>query len=148
MPTKVHCVCTSNNEPNCYADTLALVYPGQSITVSFAVNETILGMTQLRNGIYFHTYSSDENGTIITVEMNNNEVAPTACKLATPFEATWVIHGHCTTVNHTILHSSLSYLKWCEFFVRINPNHYEAFCIYMLRTLSTWGGAIKYNMHK
>ena len=90
LPTKVHCVCTSNNEPNCYADTLALVYPGQSITVSFAVNEAILGMTQLRNGIYFHTYSRDENGTIITVEMNNNEVAPTACKLATPTEATYM----------------------------------------------------------
>ena len=132
LPAKVLCACIKHNKPNCYADTLALVYPGQSVTVSFAVNETILSASRLRNGVYFPAYGKDENGTIITVEMNDNEVAPTACKLATPTEATRAIHEHCTTVNYTILHSSLNYLKWCELFVRIHPNHYEAFYINML----------------
>ena len=64
----------------------------------------------------------ENNGTTITVEMNDNEVAPTACRLVDSLtESTQIVYDdHCTAVNYTIVHSTLNYLKWCELFIKAN----------------------------
>ena len=131
LPSKALCVCQNDNKQNCYIDTLASVYPGQSITVLLSVNDTTLRDTRLQGHVYFTKNNIDsKNGITVTVEVN--EVSPTACKLAVPTEISQTVYNHCTIVNYTIVHSALSYLKWCELFVRIQPNHLEGFYINIL----------------
>ena len=42
LPPKVLFVCINESEQECYTDTLATVYPGQSITVMLLINETAI----------------------------------------------------------------------------------------------------------
>ena len=65
--------------------------------------------------------------------MNKNEVLPTACRLANSLiEATQIVYNHCTAVNYTTVHSTLSYLKWCELLVRVQPHFLEGYYINLL----------------
>ena len=133
LPPKVLCVCINESGQDCYTDTLATVYPGQSITVMLLINETAIYERNKPTRYFWVTASKEDDGTKVTVEMNKNEVPPTACRLANLLvEATQIVYNHCTAVNYTIVHSTLSYLKWCELLVRVQPNFLEGYYINLL----------------
>jgi len=132
LPLKVLCVCNDSKQ-DYYTDTLATVYPGQSITVMLSVNKTLY---RLEKPPYFWNSKNSvlvkENGTNVTIQMNDNEVPPTACKLAEAKEASQIIYNHCMIIKYTIVHSRLDYLKWCELLVKVKPNHIEGYYVNVL----------------
>ena len=131
VPPKVLCFCLNDSKQDCYTDTIATAYPGQSITVTvmLSVNRPYIPTSK-----FWDLSSTKMNGTKITVVMNDNEVPPTSCKLGnTLSEATQLVYdGHCTAVYYTIVHSTLSYMTWCELFVKVYPNHFEGFYVNIL----------------
>jgi len=131
LKSKGLCICLNDSKQDCYNDTSATVYPGQSITVMLLVNKTL---DQLEKPLYFwHSENTiKENGTTVIIQMNDNEVPQTACKLVEAKEASQIIYSHCTIVNFTIVHSRLDYLKWCELFVKVKPNHIEGYYVNIL----------------
>ena len=136
LPPKVVCVCSNGGKQDCYVDTLATAYPGQLITVMLSVNKSAIRSskeTEVRSGLFAAT-STIENVTKVTVKMNDNEVSPTACRLGNLLsEATQMVYDdQCTTVYYTIVHSTMSYLKWCELFVTVDPNNFEGYYINIL----------------
>ena len=88
----------------------------------------------IQTGQFWTVPSKKGNGTKITIAMNDNEVPPTACRLGNSLsEATQIVYDdQYTAVYYTIVHSTLSYLKWCELLVKIHPNHFEGFYVNIL----------------
>lgn len=133
LPPKVLCICNNNNEKDCYTDTLASVHPGQSITVKLSINETILNDQPIQTAGYWAKKEKfNSKYTTIAVEMNEEKVPPTACRLAKLTEVTREIHNHCTAVNYIIMHNTLSNLKWCELFISVHPKYFEGYYINIL----------------
>ena len=109
-----HCDCY-NKTLECYADILATVNPGQTISLSLALNPLV------------------EEKTTITKELNVDLLPPTACKLAKVSELVRKVDYLCAIINFTIVHKGLSYLQWCELFINILSIHYtEAYYINIL----------------
>ena len=113
------CYCSHNNTQDCYVDTLATVYPGQTISLSLTLSKQYL-------------YSITENSTTVVVKTNDKILPPTACKLAKVTEIVQTIHSHCTMINFTVIHNGLSYLPWCEIFLEIPPDQIDAYYIDIL----------------
>ena len=144
LPPKVLCVCSNDSKPDCYTDTLATVYPGQLLTVMLSLNHTMLYSKQKPSYQSIFPDVEENYGKIVTVEMNDKRISPTACKLANPSTegAQIVDYDKCTSVNYTIVHNTLSYLKWCELFVTVPPNYFEG---YYVNLLSCPAGFIQLN---
>ena len=134
LPPKVLCVCSKDSKPDCYTDTLATVYPGQLLTAMLSLNHTMMYPKQKPSYQIIFPSIEESYGKIVTVEMNDKRTSPTACKLANPAAegAQIVDYDKCTSVNYTIVHSTLSYLKWCELFVTVPPNYFEGYYVNML----------------
>ena len=116
---KYICYCSSNNTQDCYVDTLATAYPGQTISLSLTLNKQYL-------------YSITENSSTIVVKTNDKIIPPTACKPAKVTEIIQTIRSHCTVINFTVIHNGLSYLQWCEIFLEIPPDQIDAYYINIL----------------
>ena len=134
LPPKVLCVCSKDSKLNCYTDTLATVYPGQLLTVMFSLNHTMLYSEEESSYQIIFPSVEKNYGKIVTVEMNDKRTSPTACKLANPATegAQIVDYDKCTSVKYTIVHNTLSYLKWCELFVKVPPNYFEGYYVNLL----------------
>ena len=116
---KIICYCHNNNTENCSTNTLATVFPGQTISLSLMLNY-----------LYRTTFSNNRinldfvYNNIITVELNDDILPPTACKVAKVNELVHQIYySSCTTINFTIVHNGLRYLQWCELFINILSTH-------------------------
>ena len=125
---KLICFCHNDETEDCSADTLAVVFPGQTISLSLMLN--YLYRTNFREDSksldYIHNH-------IITVEINDDVLPPTACKVAKVSELVYKIYYSCTTINFTIIHNGLSYLQWCELFINIlSTNQIDAYYIDIL----------------
>ena len=117
---KLLCYCHNNRKEDCSTDTLAVVFPGQTISLSLMLN--YLYCTTFSNHIIDLDFIIRNH--IITVEMNDNILPPTACKVAKMSELVQQIYyDSCTTINFTIVHNGLSYLQWCELFINILSTH-------------------------
>ena len=110
---KLICYCSCNNTQYCYVDTLGTVYPGQTISLSLALNE---------HG-YIHDYTDTAHNEMIIVEINDDVLPPTACKLAQVSELIHKVSTYCTVINFTIVHNGLNYLHWCELFIKTVSTH-------------------------
>ena len=71
---------------------------------------------------------------MVAVEINDDVLPPTACKLAEVSEIVHKINNStCTVLNFTIVHNGPSYLQWCELFIKvISTNQIEAYYIDIL----------------
>ena len=114
---KLICHC-SYNDTDCYIRTLATVYPGETLSLPLSLNGR------------YNTFSDFEinldifNKQFITIEINDDILPPTACKVAKVSEmAQQINYTSCTTINLTIVHNGLSHLQWCELFIRIISTH-------------------------
>ena len=116
---KIICYCHNNYTEDCSNDILAAVFPGQTISLSVMLN-------------YLYRTTSNDNSVdleflynhIITVEINDDILPPTACKLGKVNELVHQIYySSCTTINFTIVHNGLRYLQWCELFINILSTH-------------------------
>ena len=95
---------------------MAAVFPGQTISLSLLI----------LNYLYHTTLHN-----IITVEINDDILPPTACKVAKVNELVHQIYySSCTTINFTVVHinftvvhNGLRYLQWCELFINILSTH-------------------------
>ena len=125
---KLACYCFCNDTQSCYTETLATAYPGQTISLLLALNYQYNTLIDSGNTMYF----SDNK--IMTVEINEDILPPTACKVAEVHELIHKIYtAPCTVINLTIVHNGLSYLQWCELFIKIIPtNQIDAYYIDML----------------
>ena len=134
---KIVCNCFYDKSmPDCYIDTLATVYPGQTISVSLGLNYQ-----------YNHLDGSSKHIdiTFLTVGIYDGALPPTACKLA---KVNKVIHKiyytSCTVVtNFTIAHSGLRYLQWCELFIQIQLSHHTD--VYYINILPCPPGFVQQN---
>ena len=70
----------------------------------------------------------------MTVEINEDVLPPTACKVSKVNELIYKIYtAPCTIINFTIVHNELSYLQWCELFIKlISTNRIDAYYINIL----------------
>jgi len=136
---KLFCCCSSDKiiaRIDCNIDTLSTAYPGQTISLSLSTN--------------FVYRNIDEINVMVAVEINDDVLPPTACKLA---EVSEIIHkvyySTCTVLNFTIVHNGPSYLQWCELFIKvISTNQIEAYYIdIIIITLSSWFCSAQWNMH-
>ena len=114
---KLICHC-SYNDTDCYIRTLATVYPGQTLSLPLCLNGR------------YNTFRDPEidldiiNKQFITIEINDDVLPPTACKVAKVSEmAQQINYTSCATINLTIVHNGLSHLQWCELFIRIISTH-------------------------
>ena len=112
---KLLCYCHNNNTQDCSIDRLAVVFPGQTISLS------LMYRTEFRDNLIDLDFIQNY---IITVEINDDVLPPTACKVAKVSELVHQIYyASCTTINFTIVHNGLSYLPWCELFINILSTH-------------------------
>ena len=115
---KLVCFCThTKTQQNCDTDTLATAYPGQTISLSPKLNHLYFKQTE-----------------IVTIEMNDDVLPPTACKVAKVNELIHqVYHASCTVINFTIIHNAFNNLQWCELLINILSTHQiDAYYIDML----------------
>ena len=114
---KIICYCHDDNIEDCSTDVLAAVFPGQTISLSLMLNyRTTLSDNLVELDILYNH--------IITIEINDDILPPTACKVAKVNELVHQIYfSSCTTINFTIVHSGLRYLQWCELFINILSTH-------------------------
>ena len=116
---KIICYCHDNNQENCSTDALAAVFPGQTISLSVMLNylyRTIRSFSPVDLDILYNH--------IITVEINDDILPPTACKVAKVNELVHQIYySSCSIINFTIVHNGLWYLHWCELFINIISTH-------------------------
>ena len=115
---KLICYCSYDDVQDCSIDTLATVFPGQTISQSLILNYQYPIFTHLLMEIdasYNH---------IVTIEINDDVLPQTTCKVAKVSEVIQeVYYSSCTVINFTIVHNGLSYLQWCELFVNILSTH-------------------------
>ena len=113
---KLICYCHHDTSENCSTDALAAVFPGQVISLSLMLNY----LYRIRTIFSDHLL----NNHVITVELNDDILPPTACKVA---EVNELIHqisySSCTTTNFTIVDNGLRSLQWCELFINILSTH-------------------------
>ena len=110
---KLICSCVCNTTLNCNTNTLATVYPGQTISLSLSFNFA-----------YINPAIETTNSVIIAVEINDDVLPPTACKLAEVSELIHKIYySSCTIMNFTVVYNGPSYLQWCELFIKIISTH-------------------------
>ena len=113
---KLICYCCHNSTEDCSTDALAAVFPGQTISVSVMFNYLFRNDSLAELDILYNH--------IITVEINDDILPPTACKVGKVNELVHQIYySSCTTVNFTIVHNGLRYLQWCELFINILSTH-------------------------
>ena len=116
---KLFCYCHNNNTEDCSTGRLAVVFPGQTISLSLMLN--YLYRTKFSDNTIDLDFIQNH---IITVQMNDDVLSPTACKVAKVSELVQQIYyTSCTTINFTIVHNGLSYLQWCELFINILSTH-------------------------
>ena len=132
---KLVCYCFyDKNMPDCYIDTLATVYPGQTVSVS-------LGMNYQYN--HFDGSSKHIDISFLTVGIYDGALPQTACKLAKVNE---VIHKiYCTVTNFTIVHNGLRYLQWCELFIQTEIKLAHHTDVYYLNILPCPAGFVQQN---
>ena len=124
---KLFCYCDNNDTQDCYTDTLTTAYPGQTISLPLVLNYKYKHFTEPIidiDIIYDHFF---------TVEINDNILPPSACKVAKVNELIHKIYyTSCSVINLTIVHNGLSYLQWCELFIKkITTNQIDAYYIYI-----------------
>ena len=96
---KLLCYCHNNNTEDCSTDRLAVVFPGQTISLSLMLN--YLYRTKFSDNTIDLDFIQNH---IITVEMNDDVLPPTACKVAKVSELVQQIYyASCTTINFTIV---------------------------------------------
>ena len=116
MYQKLICYCFNGKAQNCFTDKLAVVYPGQTISLSLILN--------LLYNTFKHRPLEISKAYFLTVEINDDVLPSTACKLAKVSELIHEIYySSCTVINFTIVHNGLSYLQWCELFINIIVTH-------------------------
>ena len=111
------CHCNNNTYlmQDCFTDTLAKAYPGQTISLSLVLNylSRYFIIPYVDGDIRFREH-------FFTIEINDHILPPTACKVAHVNELIHkVYYTSCTVANFTIVHNELSYLQWCELFINI-----------------------------
>ena len=115
---KLVCYCFQENSQDCSIDTLATVFPGQTISLSLVLNYNYPTFTHHLTGVdtnYSH---------IVTIEINDDVLPETACKVAKVSEVIQEVHySTCTIINLTIVHNGPRYLRWCELFINILSTH-------------------------
>ena len=114
---KCICYCLNGTKSNCYIDTLATIYPGQKISLQMILSKEC---------------SIESSIAVIRVELNDNILPLTACKLTKMAEVAQIIYNYCTPIDYTVIHNKLGYLEWCELFINIRENHVDVFYINML----------------
>ena len=125
---KIICYCFHDGTQDCSRDTLATIFPGQTVSLSLILNH--------QYPTYQH-FLTDEfinyNHTFI-VEPNNNILPQTACKLAKVSELIQkVYYSPCAEVNLTVVQNKLNYLPWCELFITLlSTNQIDAYYVDML----------------
>ena len=123
---KMICKCSCNHSLDCYTNILATVYPGQTISLSVALNfrYTLINL------------DITNDAAIVTAEINEDVLPPTACKVAKVSELNQRVYTSCTpmgVINLTIVHNGISYSKWYKIFIRtILINQIDAYYIDML----------------
>ena len=122
---KLFCYCDNNDTQDCYTDTLTTAYPGQTISLPLVLNYKYKHFTEPIidiDIIYDHFF---------TVEINDNILPPSACKVAKVNELIHKIYyTSCSVFNFTIVNNGLSYLQWCELFIKkITTNQIDAYFI-------------------
>ena len=127
---KLFCYCDNNDTQDCYSETLSTVYPGQTISLSLALHYQYY----LIEPDYPDNTPSYTDKRIMAVEINKDVLPLTACKVAKVNELIHEVYmASCTAINLTIVHSGLSYLQWCELFIKlVSTNHIDAYYIDVL----------------
>ena len=116
---KIICYCHDNNTEDCSINTLAAVFPGQTISLSVMLNYLYRTIHKYNSVDLDFLYNH-----IIMVEINDDILPPTACKVGKVNELVHQIYySSCTTINFTIVHNGLRYLQWCELFINILSTH-------------------------
>ena len=83
---------------------------------------------------------------IIAVEINDDVLPPTACRLAEVSELIHKIYySSCTVMNFTIIHNGLSYLQWCELFIKVISTHQIDHDAYYINILPCPAGFVYQN---
>ena len=125
---KLICSCNNAQEnfiitQDCYADTLATAYPGQTKYLSLAFNIK-----------YYLKFKEISSNISVMIEINDDVLPHTACKLAEVKELIQkVSYSSCTIINFTVVHNGLGYLQWCELFINIiSTNIIDAYYIDIL----------------
>ena len=123
---KLLCYCY-NGTQDCSTGTLATVYPGQTVSLSLALNYLYSTYTDLDPTDFIYSH-------ILTVEINDDVLPPTACKVARVSEVIQEVYYYfCTLINFTIVHNGLSNLQWCKLFIDIVTTHHtDVYYINML----------------
>ena len=135
---KLICYCYNDTTQDCSTDTLATVYPGQTIFLSLVLNYLYPTYTDISIDADF-TYTH-----VLTVEMNDDVLPPTACKVAKVSEVIQKFYRYyCTVINFTIVHNVLSYLPWCELFINILSTHHTD--VYYINILPCPAGFVYQN---
>ena len=115
---KLVCYCFYENSQDCSIDTMATVFPGQTISLPLVLNYQYPTFAQ------YLTDADINYSHIITIEINDNVLPLTACKVAKVSEIIQKVHySSCTVINLTVVHNGLSYLRWCELFINILSTH-------------------------
>ena len=135
---KLFCYCDNNDAQDCYTDTLTTAYPGQTISLPLVLNYKYSHFTEPIieiDIIYDHFF---------TVEINDNVLPQSACKVAKVNELIHKIYYRsCSVINLTIVHNELSYLQWCELFIKnIKTNQID---VYYIDILSCPTGFVQQN---
>ena len=110
-----HCNNDTHLMQDCYRDTLAKAYPGQTISLSLVLNylSKYFIVPYVDEDIRFREH-------LFTIEINDHILPPTACKVAQVNELIHKIYyTSCTVATFTIVDNELSYLQWCELFINI-----------------------------
>ena len=138
---KLVCYCFyDKNMPDCDIDTLATVYPGQTVFVSLGMIPS--EMNYQYN--YFDDSSKHIDITFLTVGIYDGVLPPTACKLAKVNEVIHKIYNtSCTVTNFTIVHNGLGYLQWCELYIQIKLAHHTD--VYYINILPCPAGFVLQN---
>ena len=103
--TGLLCYCDITGKHDCQINTLGSIYPGQTLTVG-------LGYNRKSRFIKLHPFS---------VEMYQNYLPPSHCKVASVSETVGFLGNTCTQLNFTIL--SLNE-KQCELFLNAKDHDY------------------------
>ena len=124
-----HCNYDAHLMQDCYTDTLAKAYPGQTISLSLVLDDLSKDfiVPYADEDIQFREH-------FFTIEINDHILPSTACKVAQVNELIHKIYyTSCTVANFTIVHNGLSYLHWCELFINIiSTNITDAYYIDIL----------------
>ena len=95
---KTICLCPDKRKINCLVGELPAVYPGQTLSVSLALN------------------FSAQQSAIASVELQHHNLPSTACGVAGGAEIQQTIYSTCAAVNYTLLNVQ-QHGNWCELFL-------------------------------